>query len=115
MDVYLKKMRKLCFSFPEISERTSHGYPCFFFRDKKVLAMYRPNEEPSAIWCPAEPGALETWRQMEAEMFYYPPYFGPRGWLGIKLTSESDWDLIYSAIRFAFIKITPKKISETLE
>ena len=34
-DEQLERVRKICFSFPETTERLSHGEPTFFVRGKK--------------------------------------------------------------------------------
>jgi len=114
MHDHLSQVRQICFSFPEITERTSHGSSAFFIREKKTLAMYRPDEEPPAIWCPAPEDALHYWKNVEPDMFYYPPYMGHYGWLGIRLTGSTDWDLVNLVLRDAFIKVAPRKLLKIL-
>ena len=33
----LERLRTICLSFPETTERPSHGAPCFFVRDKSTF------------------------------------------------------------------------------
>ena len=37
-DRALKGVREICLSFPEVSERLSHGSPAWFVRQKKTVA-----------------------------------------------------------------------------
>ena len=110
----LENLRGICLQLEAVTERVSHGHPAFFFRDKKTLAMYRPGENPEALWCPAKPGDLEFWQQTYGEIFYPPPYFAWRGWVGLRLSDEMDWELVNLVISYAYVYITPKKYHEKL-
>lgn len=39
-DRVLGKVREICLSFPEVSERLSHGSPTWFVRGKKTVATF---------------------------------------------------------------------------
>ena len=55
---HLRRVRKICESFPETVEKLSHGAPTFF-HPKGVFAMFVNNHHRDghvAIWCPAAPG-----------------------------------------------------------
>jgi hypothetical protein len=88
-------LRRICFSFPETTEKLSHGEPTFFVR-KRVFAMFANDHHHDghiAAWVPALPGVqahlIETW----PETFFRPPYVGVRGWIGVELGAIGDEDL----------------------
>jgi hypothetical protein len=39
-DASLESLRKLCLALPETTERTSHGEPTWFVRDRRTFVMY---------------------------------------------------------------------------
>ena len=82
VDQALKRLRKICFGFPEVEERLSHGAPSFFIRGKKTLCMFvhdHHGDDILGIWCPAFPGVQEEMVTSEPDRFYRPPYVGPSG------------------------------------
>ena len=46
-----------------------------------------------AVWIPTAPGAQATLIQTWPKTFYYPPYVGCKGWVGIALASIDDEEL----------------------
>jgi hypothetical protein len=92
---HLQRVRRICFAFPETTEKLSHGEPTFFVR-KRVFAMFAANHHHDghiAVWLPAPPGVqahlIEAW----PKIFFRPPYVGVRGWIGVELDAISDEDL----------------------
>ena len=51
------RLRSLCLSLPETTERPSHGEPTWFIRDKKTFVSYanRHHDDRVGFWC-AAPG-----------------------------------------------------------
>ena len=61
-DRELARVRKVCASLPEVTERPSHGSPAWFVRDKKTIAMFVDDHHGDGIlgiWCAAPPGVQE--------------------------------------------------------
>ena len=61
-DDALEVVREVCATFPETSERLSHGSPTFFIRDKKTFANFHADHHSdgrTAIWFAAPPGVQE--------------------------------------------------------
>ena len=55
----LKRLRKICMSLPEATERLSHGEPTWFVQDKKVFVSFDDHHHGAdrvAMTCPAAPG-----------------------------------------------------------
>src|SRR3954469_12632613 len=108
-DDQIVRVRRLCATLPETTERPSHGEPTFFVH-KKVFVMFANNHHNDgriAVWLPLPPGFQEGLLETSPEVFFKPPYVGTRGWIGIELNRMSDADLkMY--ITIAWELIAPK-------
>jgi len=92
---HLARVRRICLALPETTEKTSHGAPTFFVRGR-VYCMFANNHHNDghiAVWAPAEPGLQTTLLKTSPEKYFYPPYVGGSGWIGIELASVSDDEL----------------------
>lgn len=110
-DNHLYRVRRICATLPESSEKLSHGEPTFFVR-KKVFAMYSDNHHNDghvAVLIPVPPGVQETLVYARPKTFYRPAYVGVRGWVGIDLDSVDDEELAVWLLD-AWRMIAPKKL-----
>lgn len=108
---HLERVRRLCLSLPETSERLSHGEPTFFVH-KKVFVMFANNHHNDghiAVWLPVPPGLQQTLIESAPDTYFRPPYVGHRGWVGIELDRVSDEDLAYH-VNVAWELIAPKRL-----
>ena len=113
----LTEIRRICLALPETSERLSHGAPTFFIREKKTFTTFHEDHHGdgrTGIWCPAPPGVQEQMVEAEPERFYRPPYVGGRGWLGVNLDVDPDWDEVAGIIEEAFRHVAPKTVLRQL-
>ena len=109
----LARVRKICLALPETTERLSHGAPTFFVRDKKSFVNYVENHHGDgrlALWCAAPPGMQCGLVRANPEQLFVPPYVGFRGWIGVRLDRDPDWDEIERVIREAYVAIAPKAL-----
>ncbi len=114
----LAKIREICLALPESSERLSHGSPSFFIKEKKVFTMFHDDHHDSGridIWCPAPAGVQAQMIEAEPERFFSPPYVGGRGWLGVNLDVEPDWEEVAGIIEEAFRHVAPKTVLKQLD
>jgi hypothetical protein len=114
----LEKMRKLCLALPETTERPSHGAPTWFIRDKKTFVMFLDDHHGDgrlAIWCAAPAGVQEMLVEEEPARFFRPPYVGHRGWLGVRLDVEVDWDEMAGIVEDAYRMVAPKQLIAKLD
>jgi hypothetical protein len=113
---HLRRVQRICHSFPETVEKISHGEPTFFVR-KKVFAMFSNNHHNDghiAVCIPAAIGIQEMLIERSPKKFYRPPYVGVRGWVGIELDQISDEELAFH-INEAWQLIAPQKLREEFE
>jgi hypothetical protein len=88
----LQRVRKICLSLPDTTEKISHGEPTFFSK-KGVFTMFSNNHHRDghvAVWVPAPPGLQEALIAEEPKTYYRPPYVGGGGWIGIELDQIGD-------------------------
>ncbi|MDY7100127.1 MAG: MmcQ/YjbR family DNA-binding protein [Actinomycetota bacterium] len=105
-------------ALPEVTERLSHGAPTFFVRAKKTFVMFMDDHHDDgrlALWVAAPPGAQGSLVDEEPDRFFVPPYVGHRGWLGVRLDRDPDWDEIAGIVTDAYRQVAPKKLLATLD
>ncbi|MEP7339991.1 MAG: MmcQ/YjbR family DNA-binding protein [Acidobacteriota bacterium] len=108
----IERVRRLCFTLPEVTEKLSHGEPTFFVR-KKVFTMFANNHHDDgriAVWIPVPLGYQSVLLEAAPDKFFFPPYVGVRGWIGILLDRIEDEELL-THLREAWRLIAPKKLA----
>ena len=111
----LDRVRELCLSLPETSERVSHGQPSFFIREKNTFLLYLhtpPGVGRLAVGRAAPVGMPVARVAGAPEHYFRPPYVGHRGWLGVRLDRALEWDEIAGAIEDAYLTVAPKGLIE---
>jgi hypothetical protein len=114
----VERLRGVCTALPEVTERLSHGEIAWFVRDKKTLVAmddHHHDADHFAFWCPAPPGVQEQLVQLEPERFFRPPYVGHRGWIGVRLDVDVDWDEIAGIVEDGYRHVAPKTLVKQLE
>ena len=114
----LEAIRRICTALPEVTERSSHGAPTWFVRDKKTFAMlwadgHHDNGFPH-LWLAAPPGEQEALVTARPETFFRPPYVGHRGWVGVRLDGDVDWTEVAELCTEAFRVVAPARLSALL-
>src|SRR3982074_1099817 len=110
-------VRRIALALPEVNERTSHGEPCFFVRDKRPLCYFHDDHNGDgriSLWCPVPPGVQEEMVSAEPVRFFAPPTSSSaavRQWLGVYLDTTGshrvDWQEIAVMVEDAFRHVAP--------
>ena len=110
MDNVLEQVRAICLGFPDVTEKLSHGEPTWFVKGKRVFANFanHHHDDRVAIWCAAPAGAQEFLISSDPATFFRPPYVGPRGWIGMYLDREPNWDEVRGILDEAYRTIVAK-------
>lgn len=114
----LDRLRAICTRLPEVNERPSHMTPTFFIRDKKVLCHLWEDHHGDgrlAIWAPAPPGVQADMVEREPNRFFVPRYVGHRGWIGVRLDVDPDWDEVAAIVTDAYRVAAPKTLAKLLD
>lgn len=115
-DDILRRVREICFRLPEVSERLSHGSPAFFVGRQFVMLWpdgHHERTEPH-LWCAAGPGVQDELIGSDPERFFRPPYVGGRGWVGMRLDGEVEWDEVAELCEDAYRVIAPPRLLRLL-
>jgi len=110
-------IRAICMSLPGVTERLSHGAPAFF-AGKQFLMLWLDGHHDhrfAHMWCAAPTGVQDELVTTEPDRFFRPPYVGGRGWIGVRLDGDIDWEEITVVCEVAFRTVAPKKLRETLD
>jgi hypothetical protein len=112
VDAALARVRSICLSLPEVTERPSHGAPTFFVKGKKSFATFLDNHHGDgrlAVWCAAPPDAQAMLVDSDPEVFFVPAYVGHLGWVGVRLDREAPWPLVARVHEEAYQTRAPAK------
>ena len=111
-------VRAVALQLPETSERLSHGAPTFFIRGTKTFVMCMDDHHGDgrvALWCSAAPGVQAELVDQEPDRFFVPPYVGGRGWVGVRIDVDVDWDEIASIVTDAYRNVAPTTLVRLLD
>ena len=113
-----QRLRAICTSLPEITERLSHGAVTFFVRGKRTVANLTDDHHGDgrlALVCAAPEGAQQDLVRQEPERFFRPPYVGHRGWIGVRLDVDVDWDEVAAIVASSYRCVAPKTLVRQLD
>lgn len=115
--VAVGQLRRICAALPDVTERLSHGAVTFFLRSKRTVCYLTDDHHGDgrlALVCPAPPGVQDELIRAEPERFFRPPYVGHRGWIGLRLDDEPDWDEVTSVVEDAYRCVAPATLVRRL-
>jgi hypothetical protein len=118
MDDPLPRLRRICLGLPETTERPTHGESGFFVRDKKLFVTlddHHHGADHLAFWAAAPPGAQQALIAANPDGYFRPPYVGHRGWVGVRIDGEPNWDEIAEIVRDAYRQVAPKKLAAEVD
>ncbi|HEX3454010.1 MAG TPA: MmcQ/YjbR family DNA-binding protein [Gaiellaceae bacterium] len=112
-----ERVRGICLSFPEVTEKVSHGAPAFFVKKQFVMlwADGHHDHDFAHLWCAAPPGAQEQLVAAVPDRIFRPPYVGHRGWIGVRLDRGVDWDDVTDLCEDAYRTVAPKTLVARLD
>lgn len=84
---HIARVRKLCLALQATTEKISHGEPTFFVHKRVfcMCAINHHNDGHIAVWLPGGPGQQAELLKEALDKYFYPPYVGRSGWVGIEL------------------------------
>jgi predicted DNA-binding protein (MmcQ/YjbR family) len=109
----IERVRAVCLACPEAEERPfgGHSAPAFRVRDKLFVMT---SEDGVSMTLKAAPGVQAVLVADDPLRFFLPRYVASKGWVGIRLDVEQDWDEIAGLIEDSYRLIAPKRLSGLL-
>lgn len=115
-ETLLDRVRQLALALPEAEEKLSHGSPGFFVRGGKFFAYFQRDHHGDGITAVlVKASGVEEQAQLienDPDLYYRPAYFGPSGWIGIRLdTGETDWQHVDDWLTRSWRASAPKRLA----
>ncbi|MBA3676843.1 MAG: MmcQ/YjbR family DNA-binding protein [Sphingosinicella sp.] len=110
----IDRLRAICLALPEAMEKEAWGDPTFRVRDK-IFAMEKRGDGRVSLWLKAPPGIQQMLVEADPDRFFAPPYVGPKGWIGIRLDTDPDWDDVSDQVRRSYRLVAPRRLADQLE
>ena len=109
----LNRLRKLCLSLPETTEKEAWETPTFRVRGK-MFAMFVDDYHGDGrigIWCKAPLGYQSMLVDADPKRYFVPPYVGHKGWIGMRLDLSPDWKEVAAVVEDAYRVTAPAKLA----
>lgn len=111
----LARLRFACLALPQTDEIVSHGMPGFRVAGK-MFAYFRNDHhgDGMTVVCVKTSGRDEQEMLMEAEpeLFSWPAYIGPSGWIAMSLAApDIDWAHVEARLLTSWRLAAPKRLA----
>lgn len=107
-DEALVRLRGLCFGFPAVEEKLSHGSPSFFVRGKQFASFTTGYVGGPSAWVKCDLAGQAQIVADEPQRYYVPPYVGVKGWVGVMLGAQTDWERLGVLLEGGWDAVAPK-------
>lgn len=106
----LRAIRDIALGFPEASERETWGHPTFRVRDKIFVSLGVDEDDVPTLTMKAAPGEHES-LLAEGDPFFLPKYVGVKGWIGIRVDDETDWNEVAELVADSYRETAPRSLA----
>lgn len=106
-DPLVERVRSICVRYPESVEVEAWGRPTWRAGKKIFTVMGSEMERPHTIVFKPDPE--ERLARLEDERFFVPPYFGPAGWLALRLDDDTEWMLVAELIDASYRQVALRR------
>jgi hypothetical protein len=106
-----ERIRAICLAFPGASEKLSHGSPAFFAGRQFTMFWSDGHHDHdfAHLWCAAPEGVQSALIASNPDRYFYPPYVGSRGWIGVRLDGDIEWDELEMLLEDAYRCVATKR------
>jgi predicted DNA-binding protein (MmcQ/YjbR family) len=108
MGANLDRLRAICLRLPEAAEQTTWDEPTMRVRGK-IFAFAHDD----SVTVKADPG--ERAALLADERFFVPAYVGHKGWVGLRLGEDVDWDEVAELVATSYRMIAPKRLAAQVD
>ncbi len=103
-----ERLRQICLALPGAVEKEAWGDPTFRVGER-IFAMVKSGDGRCSLWCKAPAGSQMVLVGADPELFFVPPYVGHKGWVGMRLDREPDWDEVAAVVSRSYAMTAPKR------
>ena len=104
----------MCMAYPDVVEVQSWGRPTFRVAKKIFVVVGSGMDRPHSIIF--KPDAEERRAYLEDDRFWVPPYWGPAGWLAIRLEDpDANWQEVAELIDTSYRLLAQKRHLKVLD
>jgi len=115
----LVKLRRLCLALPEAVEVEAWGAPTFRVRGKLFAMFSEKGDQHSGgrhgVWIKSAREQQQLMLRNDPTRFFFPPYTGPAGWIGVYLDDDPDWEEVGHLLRDGWRMIAPKRVVKAFD
>jgi predicted DNA-binding protein (MmcQ/YjbR family) len=112
----VQRLRRICLALPGVTEKIAWGE--LTWRVGKIFAQmdtHHHGAEHVAVWLPARPGVQESLIEEYPEYCFRPPYVGHKGWIGVRIDRDPDWNVVAGLVREAYREVASPRLLTRLE
>lgn len=111
----LSKIRQICLALPETEEVDSQDQPTFRVNGKVFAGIDHGEEKIGSETLEVTSTSVKARDKQETllkkgDPFFCPKSAGGKGWIGIVLTKQSDWQMVEEFVVDSWKKTAPKKL-----
>ena len=113
------RLRRICLALPEAHEVEAWGEPTYRVRNR-IFAMQASADTHHgagrpAVWLKSLAVNQQLLMREDPARYFFPPYVGPSGWIGVHLDDSPDWDAVAELVRDAWRLTAPKRLAARLD
>lgn len=102
------QVQQVALALPETTERETWGQATYRVGER-VFAVAPPGHESITVKVPD--GMRDVFCESDPGRFFVPPYFGPKGWVGLRLDAGTDWDEVRDLIEGSYCMVAPRRLA----
>jgi predicted DNA-binding protein (MmcQ/YjbR family) len=103
-----ERLRAICLALPGAEEVVIRRGPTFRVGEK-IFALDRTVDGRASVWFKAPAGAQSLLTGVDPDLYFSPPYYGSKGWVGMRLDRATDWDEVAARIERSHRLVAPRR------
>jgi predicted DNA-binding protein (MmcQ/YjbR family) len=103
------RLRAICLALPEATEVVIRRGPTYRV-DGCIFALDRLVERRASGWFKVPAGAQAVLIGADSGRFFSPPFYGSKGWVGMRLDGGADWREVAALVERSYRLVAPKRL-----
>jgi predicted DNA-binding protein (MmcQ/YjbR family) len=108
----LERLRAIRLELPETEETVTFGNPTFRAGKKTFAVLEWYHGELSIA---VKSTLIEQEMLIQDPRFYITPYIGHRGWVSLRVTAATDWDMVRDLVFDSYRRVANKRMLARLD